>query len=36
MDPRVVAIFEKWGFRWGGRWTKPDGMHFELAAVLRE
>jgi len=35
MDPRVVAIFEKWGFRWGGRWTKPDGMHFELAALLR-
>lgn len=36
MDSRVVAIFEKWGFRWGGRWTKPDGMHFELAAVLKE
>lgn len=36
MDPKVVAIFEKWGFRWGGRWTKPDGMHFELAAVLKE
>ncbi|HVL50415.1 MAG TPA: M15 family metallopeptidase [Actinomycetota bacterium] len=36
MDPRIVAIFEKWGFRWGGRWTKPDGMHFELAALLRE
>jgi hypothetical protein len=36
MDPRVVSTFEKWGFRWGGRWTKPDGMHFELAAVLKE
>lgn len=35
MDSRIVAIFEKWGFRWGGRWTKPDGMHFELAALLR-
>jgi hypothetical protein len=35
LDPRIVAIFEKWGFRWGGRWTKPDGMHFELAALLR-
>ena len=35
MDPRIVSIFEKWGFRWGGRWTKPDGMHFELAALLR-
>jgi hypothetical protein len=35
MDPRIVAIFEKWGFRWGGRWRIPDGMHFELAALLR-
>lgn len=34
MDPRVVAIFERWGFRWGGRWTVPDPMHFELGALL--
>ncbi|HVF18648.1 MAG TPA: M15 family metallopeptidase [Mycobacteriales bacterium] len=34
MDPRIVAIFEKWGFRWGGRWSVPDPMHFELAALL--
>lgn len=34
MDPAVVAIFEKWGFRWGGRWSKPDGHHFELAALI--
>jgi hypothetical protein len=34
-DPRVVAIFERWGFAWGGRWKIPDGMHFELAALLR-
>ncbi len=34
MDPRIVAIFEKWGFRWGGRWRVPDPMHFELAALL--
>jgi hypothetical protein len=34
MDPRVVAIFEKWGFRWGGRWSPPDGNHFELAALV--
>ena len=34
MDPRVVAIFEKWGFRWGGRWSRPDGHHFELAALI--
>lgn len=29
MDPRLVAILERWGFTWGGRWTTPDGMHFE-------
>jgi hypothetical protein len=36
MDPQVVAIFEKWGFRWGGRWSSPDGHHFELAALISE
>jgi hypothetical protein len=35
MDPRIVAIFERWGFRWGGRWSPPDGMHFELGALVR-
>ena len=30
-DPRVVRIFEKNGFTWGGRWLIPDGMHFEWA-----
>ena len=34
MDRRVVAIFEKWGFAWGGRWSRPDPMHFELARLL--
>jgi hypothetical protein len=34
MDPEVVAIMEKWGFRWGGRWSPPDGHHFELAALI--
>lgn len=34
-DARLVATFERWGFRWGGRWSPPDGMHFELAALLR-
>ena len=33
-DPRVVAIFEKWGFEWGGRWERPDPMHFELARII--
>lgn len=35
MDPRVVEIFEAWGFRWGGRWSIPDGHHFELASLVR-
>ncbi len=34
MDPKVVAIFKKWGFRWGGDWTYTDPMHFELGALL--
>ena len=28
--PRVVEIFNQWGFAWGGTWTSPDEMHFEL------
>lgn len=35
MDPRIVEIFEKWGFEWGGRWDRPDPMHFELARLLQ-
>jgi hypothetical protein len=29
MDPRIVDIFRRWGFAWGGTWVRPDGMHFE-------
>jgi hypothetical protein len=35
MDPRVVQIFKRWGFRWGGDWSWTDPMHFELAALLK-
>lgn len=34
MDPRIVQVFDRWGFAWGGRWRRPDGMHFELGALL--
>jgi hypothetical protein len=34
LDRRVVDIFKRWGFAWGGDWSYTDPMHFELA-VLR-
>jgi hypothetical protein len=34
MDPRVVEVFKRWGFDWGGDWRRPDGMHFELARIV--
>jgi hypothetical protein len=35
MDRRVVAIFKKWGFAWGGDWNYTDPMHFEMAKVVQ-
>ncbi|MET0525613.1 MAG: M15 family metallopeptidase [Nocardioides sp.] len=34
MDRVVVAVFEKWGFTWGGRWRYTDPMHFEANAIV--
>jgi hypothetical protein len=34
-DPRVVSIFKKWGYTWGGDWASPkDPMHFQIGALL--
>ncbi|MFN2526756.1 MAG: M15 family metallopeptidase [Actinomycetota bacterium] len=35
MDPRIVQIFTKWGFEWGGYWSRPDPMHFELDRIVQ-
>jgi hypothetical protein len=35
IDRRVVGIFKKWGFAWGGDWQWTDPMHFELATLVR-
>ncbi len=35
IDRRVVAIFKKWGFAWGGDWSYTDPMHFEMNRVVR-
>lgn len=34
MDRRVVAILERWGFAWGGRWAWTDPMHFEMDRLV--
>jgi hypothetical protein len=36
MDCRVVQIFRKWGFAWGGNFLTSDGMHFEWANERRD
>jgi hypothetical protein len=34
IDPRIVAMFERHGFIWGGRWSHFDTMHFEYRPEL--
>lgn len=34
IDRRVVAIFKRWGFAWGGDWAYTDPMHFELSTLV--
>lgn len=35
MNRQIVQIFRDWGFAWGGDWSTPDGMHFELERIVR-
>jgi len=32
----LVALFESYGFEWGGRWRTPDPMHFEFRGSRTE
>jgi hypothetical protein len=36
MDCRVVRVFRKWGFAWGGNFWPTDGMHFEYVGEPRD
>ncbi len=36
MDERVVEIFRRYGFMWGGEFLVPDGMHFEYGEPLED
>jgi hypothetical protein len=34
IPPEIVAVFERHGFIWGGRWSHYDTMHFEYRPEL--
>lgn len=33
LSAAFVKCFTDAGFEWGGTWSKPDGMHFQLAKI---
>lgn len=34
LHPGIVDAFRRWGFKWGGDFSTPDGMHFELERTI--
>ena len=36
LDCRVVRVFRKWGFAWGGNFLSRDGMHMEWIGERRD
>lgn len=35
MPMKVVDLFAAEGWTWGGRWSRPDAMHFQAACVTK-
>lgn len=33
MPLEIVRVFEGYGFTWGGRWQRPDQMHFQYGDI---
>ena len=34
-NPRLVEVFARQGFAWGGEWRTPDPMHFEVVDLAQ-
>ena len=30
LDSQIVRVFRRHGWTWGGKWKRPDGMHFQF------